>query len=370
MLAKKALSKGKQMSVDERLALIKQVADGGELIGEDELRAMLASGKQLVAYDGFEPSGLAHIPFGLLRAENLKLMQQAGVHFKLWLADYFAFINNKLGGDMNRIKRAGEYFVEVWKACGVDMSKVEIIWASERMDSITYWDRVLKVAKETTLNRTMRATTIMGRKEGDLQTTAQLFYPSMQVSDVFELDVDICQLGLDQRRANILAREVADKLKWKKPVVVSHHMIMGLQGVQPGTDKEDVIIASKMSKSKPESCIYMHDTLTEITTKINKAYCPEKIIEGNPLFDYLKYLIMKRYPTITVKRPVKFGGDWTGTYDELVAVYQAGKLHPMDLKATVVRYMDEMIAPVREYFEKNKKAKALYEEVKQYSITR
>ncbi|MBM3230578.1 tyrosine--tRNA ligase [Candidatus Pacearchaeota archaeon] len=370
MAGKKVTGKRTGLSVDERLALIKQVADGGELIGEEELRVMLASGKQLVAYDGFEPSGLAHIPFGLLRAENIKLLQQADVHVKLWLADYFAFINNKLGGDMHRIQRAGEYFVEVWKACGVDTTKVEIIWASKRMDGITYWDRVLKVAKETTLNRSMRATTIMGRKEGDLQTTAQLFYPAMQVSDVFELDVDICQLGLDQRRANILAREVADKLKWKKPVVVSHHMIMGLQGIQPGANKEEVIIASKMSKSKPESCIYMHDTLAEITTKINKAYCPEKIIEGNPLFDYLNYLIMKRYPVITITRPAKFGGNWKGNYDELVSAYQAGKVHPMDLKATVVRYMDEMIAPVREYFEKNKKAKALYEEVKQYSITR
>src|SRR3989344_4227249 len=169
-------------------------------------------------------------------------MLKAGVHFKLWLADYFAFINNKLGGDMGRIRRAGEYFIEVWKACGIDTDKVEVIWASERMDSIKYWDRVLKIAKETTINRSMRATTIMGRKESDLQSTAQLFYPSMQVSDIFELNVDICQLGYDQRRANILAREVAQKLDWKKPVVISHHMIMGLQGMQPGADREEIIM--------------------------------------------------------------------------------------------------------------------------------
>jgi len=63
---------------------------------------MLESGKTIIAYDGFEPSGLAHIPFGLLRAENIKLMLKAGVKFKLYLADYFAFINNKLGGDFKR----------------------------------------------------------------------------------------------------------------------------------------------------------------------------------------------------------------------------------------------------------------------------
>ncbi len=360
----------KKLSVEERFDLIKKVGEGGEIIGEEELKKMLESGKTIIAYDGFEPSGLAHIPFGLLRAENIKLMLKAGVKFKLYLADYFAFINNKLGGDLKRIKRAGEYFIEMWKACGVDISKVEIIWASEKMDNLEYWDRVLNVAKETTLNRSIRATTIMGRKEGELQSTAQLFYPSMQVSDIFELDVDICQLGLDQRRANVLGREIAAKKKWKKPVIISHHMILGLQGVQQGKNKEEILLTSKMSKSKPETCIYMHDTQKDIERKINKAYCPEKIIEGNPLFDYLKYLIFKRYSKIKISRSEKFGGDLELNYYELEEIYKKGKLHPLDLKKAVSFYLDEMIEPIREYFKKNKKAKKLYEEVKKYSITR
>lgn len=360
----------KRLSAEERFELIKNVAEGGEIIGEEELKEMLSSGKRLIAYDGFEPSGLAHIPFGLLRAENLKLMLKAGINFKLYLADYFAFINNKLGGDLERIKRAGEYFIEVWKACGVDTEKVEIIWASDIMNKLEYWDRVLKIAKETTLNRSVRATTIMGRKEGELQSTAQLFYPSMQVSDIFDLDVDICQLGLDQRRANILGREIANKLKWKKPVVVSHHMILGLQGIQEGANKDEVLMASKMSKSKPETCIYMHDSKEDIKRKINKAYCPEKIIEGNPLFDYLKYLIFKKYEKIKINRPEKFGGDLELNYKELIEIYEGGKLHPADLKNSVAFYLNEMVTPVREYFEKNKRAKELYEEVKRYSITR
>jgi tyrosyl-tRNA synthetase len=233
------------------------------------------------------------------------------------------------------------------------------------MNKLEYWDRVLRIAKETTLNRSMRATTIMGRKEGELQTTAQLFYPSMQVSDIFELDVDICQLGLDQRRANILGREMAEKLKWKKPVVVSHHMILGLQGMQQGADKEEAIIASKMSKSRPESSIYMHDTKEEIQRKIGKAYCPEKIIEGNPLFDYLKYLIFKRYAEVKIERAAKFGGNVVLSCGKLEEAYLKGEIHPLDLKNAVAKYLDEMIEPVRKYFETNKRAKDLYEEVKE-----
>ena len=360
----------RRKELEKRIMLIKSVAEGGELIKEEELRSLLMKKEQPIAYDGFEPSGLAHIPFGLLRAENLKVLLAAGIHFKLWLGDYFAFINNKLGGDLARIKRAGEYFIEMWKACGVDTNKVEIIWASERMNKLEYWDRVLRIAKETTLQRSMRATTIMGRKEGELQSTAQLFYPSMQVSDIFELDVDICQLGLDQRRANILGREIAEKFKWKKPIILSHHMILGLQGMSKGISSEEALIASKMSKSRPESCIYMHDSKDEISKKISGAYCPEKIIEGNPLFDYLRYLIFRRYPRISILRTEQFGGNLTLTYEELVIAFKEGKIHPLDLKRAVAFYLNEMVASVREYFEKNKKAKSLYEEVKSYIPTR
>jgi tyrosyl-tRNA synthetase len=357
------------MDVEKRLELIKSVGEGGEIITEDELKKLLETNDHPAAYDGFEPSGLAHIPFGLLRAENLKNMLKAGVKFNLYLADYFAFINNKLGGDLNRIKRAGEYFIEVWRACGIDTDKVKVIWASELMNKLEYWDRVLRVAKETTLNRSLRATTIMGRKEGELQSTAQLFYPSMQVADIFEIDVDICQLGLDQRRANILGREIAEKLKWKKPVAVHHHMILGLQGLQKGESEDEIMLSSKMSKSKPETCIYMHDTEEDIKRKINKAYCPEKIIPGNPIFDYLKFLIFKRYREIRIERPAKFGGTITVDFNELEKIYEKGKLHPLDLKNATVFYLNEMINPIRKHFEKGK-AKELYEEVKSYSTTR
>jgi tyrosyl-tRNA synthetase len=46
------------------------------------------------------------------------------------------------------------------------------------------------------------------------------------------LQADICQLGMDQRKVNMLAREYCDaaspKIKFK-PVILSHHMLMGLK---------------------------------------------------------------------------------------------------------------------------------------------
>ncbi len=55
---------------------------------------------------------------------------------------------------------------------------------------------------------------------------------------------------MDQRKVNMLAREYCDEVKIKfKPIILSHHMLMGLKKGQP-----------KMSKSDPESAIFMEDT--------------------------------------------------------------------------------------------------------------
>jgi len=360
------------MDNQTRLELVRDV--GEEIITETELKELLQSKDHPIAYDGFEPSGLAHLPFGVFRPLLLKDLLKAGIHFKLLLADSFAWINNKMSGDQTAIRKVGEYFIEVWKAAGVD--NVEFIWASDFFSEKEYWKKVILIAKNTTVNRATRALTIMGRKEGELAETAQYFYPMMQTADIFQLKADICQLGLDQRRANILAREVGPKLSWWKPVVVSHHMLMGLEGVkQPEGYEEnakmDSEISSKMSKSKPSTCIFVHDSDDEIKKKINSAFCPEKQVEGNPVLEYAKHLVFRKYSSMKIERPKKFGGSIEfSSYAELEKSYKEGKLHPMDLKNGVSDYLGEMILPVRRHFEKNKKAKELYEFVKSQQVTR
>ena len=357
------------MDTLKKVELFKEFAE--EIVTEEELKTLFETNPHPIAYDGFEPSGVAPIHFGLLRATNLKNMLKAGIKFKLYLADYFAFINNKLGGNLDDIRTAGEYFIEVWKACGIDIKKADIIWAKDVMDDINYWDKTLKIAKEISLERNLRAVTIMGRKQSEKLSMGQLFYPSMQVTDIFHLNVDICQLGMDQRRANMLARDVAQKLKWKKPVAAHHHILLGLQGLQKMGTEEETLMASKMSKSDPRTCIYMHETYEELKNKINSAYCPAKIEEGNPLLEYCKYLIFRNLKSMKIERPKKFGGNIEfGSYEKLGNAFVKGELHPADLKAGVSDALEKLIKPVREHFEKNKKANKLYNSVKNLQITR
>jgi tyrosyl-tRNA synthetase len=46
-----------------------------------------------------------------------------------------------------------------------------------------------------------------------------------------------------------------------------------------------------MSKSDPESAIFMEDSETDIKTKIKTAYCPPGVIKGNPCADYVKNIV-------------------------------------------------------------------------------
>ncbi|MFC1454539.1 tyrosine--tRNA ligase [Candidatus Undinarchaeota archaeon] len=358
------------MDIEKRIELIKRLPTE-EVIVEEDLRKLLEEKKHPSAYDGFEPSGLLHIGSGLLRAIKLNDMIEAGVEFKLFVADWHAWINQKFGGDLDKIQTVGKYFMEGWKACGVDMKKAEVVWASDLVKDPEYWKTVLDVARRTTLKRMIRAGTIMGRKEDEMLYTGQLFYAAMQATDPFYLGVDICQLGMDQRKVTVLSREIAPALGFKPVVCIHHHLLLGLSGpTRMGKCDLDDVAAGKMSKSIKGSCIYIHDSEDEIKKKINSAYCPEKIADSNPVTELWKYVIFNKFDSWTIKRPDKFGGNLDiQSYSELEKLYGAGDLHPMDLKSATAEALNEILEPVRKHFEAGK-AKELYETVKKFETTR
>ncbi|MBN2454296.1 tyrosine--tRNA ligase [Candidatus Woesearchaeota archaeon] len=358
------------MDTESRLELIKQV--GEEIVTEAELKELLQTKTKPVAYDGFEPSGQVHIAQGILRAINVNKMLKAGIHFKMFAADWHAWANNKLEGNLEKIQTCGDYLVEVWKAAGMDVENLEFVRSSDMVAGQEYWKTVINIARAASLKRIVRCGQIMGRKEDEMLSASQIIYPCMQAADIFTLKADITQLGMDQRKVNMLAREVGPKLGLWKPVVVSHHMLMGLG--EPKTSIDDPTeraIALKMSKSVPDSAIFMTDTEADIKRKIGKAYCPAKITKENPVMEYAKHIIFEKFKELEIKRPEKFGGDVKiESYENLAKVYSSGELHPADLKSAVAGKINEVVSPVRNHFEKNAKAKKLLEQVKSYKVTR
>ncbi|EFO64586.1 Tyrosyl-tRNA synthetase [Giardia lamblia P15] len=363
--------------------LLEKLAD--DIMCPEELHALLHAdeSKRLTCYDGFEPSGRIHIAQGIAKAINVNRLLRSGIDCVFYVADWFAALNNKCDAELSKIQTLGRYFVEVWKACGMlgvskpvvfstgQTASVRFVWASEfiRQNSSSYWMRVMNIARSFTVPRMQRCSTIMGRTEGDDQPISQILYPSMQCADIFELKLDMVEMGLDQRKVNALARDYCDKsaeLKYHKPVILMHHMLLGLVG------------DGKMSKSVPDSAIYMDDSFEEIQRKIMNASCPEPGAEdGNPILEYYKYIVFGAIEQEMVS--IECSGSSVilpydrdnnvvefsqfANYEGLEAAYAEGRITPHVLKSSLVHYIDSLIAPVRTHFESTPELSRLLSDV-------
>jgi tyrosyl-tRNA synthetase len=330
-----------------------------EIITKDDLKILFETNTSPKGYIGVEPSGLFHIGW-IIWVNKLKDLINVGVKMIFLEATWHAWINDKFNGDIKKINICAEYIEHCLRALNVDTSKITFIKADSLIEDKRYWEGVLRIAKSLTLSRIKRAVTIMGRKEDEtIMDFSKLIYPCMQVEDIFYLDLDICLGGMDQRRAHVLAREIAEKYHYKKPIAIHTPILPSLQG-SGRMDSEEKIIEYKMSKSKPETCIFIHDSPEEIKDKINRAYCPPKEIEGNPIIEIAKKIILYNNREVVIERPKKYGGDIIiNSADELISMYSKGELHPLDLKNFVSIELIKMLSNVREYFEKNENAKYL-----------
>ncbi|MDO8459818.1 MAG: tyrosine--tRNA ligase [Nanoarchaeota archaeon] len=377
------------MDNETKFNLIKKNTE--EIMTDEDLKLLLESGTKIKHYIGFEISGKIHLGTGLMCMSKVKDFMDAGIDCSIFLADWHSWINDKLGGDREKIKKiAGGYFKEGLKASlkcfGGDPEKIKFVLGSDLYhNNDDYWSTMIDISKNTTLARMMRSITIMGRKEGESVDFAKLVYPPMQIADIFIQGINLPHAGLDQRKAQVIAREVALKLKTKplldkngkptKPVAVHHHLILGLG--KPTTwpvskeNLQELWSSLKMSKSKPDTCIFIHDSPDEIRRKIKQAFCLEGEIEFNPILDWTKFLIFRNDKAkLEVKRDEKFGGDITyNSYENVERDFKDKKLHPMDLKNAVAEELIKLLEPARKHFEQPK-VKKMLEELEGMIITR
>ena len=332
------------MDVTEKIALITKDPTE-EVVTSEELTNLFNTNAHPKHYIGLEISGFLHLGSLILTCFKINDFIKAGVHCTVFLADWHTFINDKLGGNLETIKKVSEYYASAFKfLCpGIEILQGTKLYESRR----EYWTELIQFAKHMSLPRAMRTLTIMGRSEKDKLDLAQMLYAPMQAVDIHTMDLDIVHAGMDQRKIHMLVREVFPKMKWKVPVAIHHHLLPGLSEPEFTSD-EDSKISSKMSKTKPSSGIFIHDTDEEIQSKIKKAWCPEGVVENNPLLEISKYVIFHEFKEVLVERSPKFGGNVSYTsYSQLESDFAQKKLHPSDLKKTVEIYLIKIILPIR-----------------------
>ena len=361
------------MTTEEKMKLITRNCQ--EVLTEEDLKKLIKSGKQINHYIGFEISGLVHLGTGLMSMGKIADFLKAGVKCRIFLADFHSFLNNKLGGKWEDIRWASEnYFKQALiaslKCFGVDESQVEFISGKDLYEkNPIHWQNFMEIGKQVTLSRNLRSISIMGKKQGNDVDMATLFYPPLQVADIVTMNINLAHAGMDQRKAHVIAREAIKKIpgNHETPVAIHQNLITELTGpdVSKNKNNDGEITAEeslKMSKSKPNSAIFVHDTPEEIRNKIKKAYGPPKETEFNPLLNWVKTLIFwgEEVGEFTIERPEKFGGNKTYTrYTDLVSDYASGELFPLDLKNSLAEWIIKKLEPARKYFENPEMAENL-----------
>jgi tyrosyl-tRNA synthetase len=341
------------LDVEEKLSFAMR-SPTEETVTAGELRKLFEGKEHPTHYIGFEISGLLHLGTLIIAGNKIRDLMAAGVHTKVFLADWHSVINNKLGGDWDRIKAASDYYSEAFRAYAPG---VEVVTGSDLYKgNDDYWKDIIGFSKHVTLNRARRTFTIMGRSMSDTLDVASCLYPSMQAVDIHHLGADIAHAGMDQRKVHMLAREVYPSLGWAPPVALHHHILLGLEKPEAtGLDEDakmDRVISAKMSKSKPRTAIFIHDDAQTIQNKLARAWCPEASAELNPVLELVRYIVFHDFKEFHVDRPAKFGGSVTyGSYEEVEGAYVRRELHPADLKRATASYIDDVVADLRKRFE-------------------
>lgn len=342
-----------------------------EVLTREDLERLVASGTPLKHYIGFEISGKIHLGTGLVCMGKVKDFVDAGVECTIFLADWHSWINDKLGGDRETIRRmAVEYFAEGMRASfrcvGGDPAKLNFVLGTDLYyGNDAYWATLIDVSKNTTLSRMQRSISILGRSEGESTDFAKLIYPAMQVADIFSMGVNIAHAGMEQRKAHVIARDVAKKMRVSplldahghviSPVCVHHPLLLGLKKPNvwppPESDLGDFSSSMKMSKSERNSALFVHDAPDDVRAKVRKAFCPPDNVQFNPLLDWVRKLIFVRDGEFIVRRTAEHGGDLRfSAPEEVDEAFISGRLHAADLKNGVAEWLVETLAPAREAF--------------------
>lgn len=313
----------------DRLELIKRNVQ--EIVTEGELEELLNKKEAPRAYVGYEPSGKIHMGH-VLTVNKLIDLQKAGFEITVLLADVHAYLNKK--GTLEEVRKIADYNRRCFIALGLDEEKTNFVYGSEYQLGAEYMLNVLKLSRAVTLNRARRSMDEVGRAMDD-PTVSQMVYPLMQAIDIVMLGVDIAVGGIDQRKIHMLARENLKSLGFETPICIHTPILLGLDG-------------TKMASSK-DNFISVDDTEEEIYRKFKKAYCKIGDTEENPILALFRYHIFPRYETVIIERPEKFGGNLSyKNYEEMESAFIAESVHPLDLKNSAAKYINEILSPVRE----------------------
>ncbi len=313
-----------------------------EIIREEELQERLGRGS-LRCYVGYEPPPRVHIGW-LVWMLKLRDMQKLGIETLVLEATWHAWINDK--GSFEELEQRKYVVRKVLDKLGVQARYVD---SSEIIQDPEYVKLLLRAAKQVSLDRVRRAVLVMGRAVSEVeQDFSKVLYPLMQAVDALYLNVDFAVGCVDQKYAYLMARDIADKLHLKRPIVLCTPTILGLKisyADSEAFDEQEIAALYKMSHARPDDAIFLDDSPELVKQKVSSAYCPPREINLNPVLRIVKHILLPyfgRLEIVTEKERVEITEQ-----KELEELYVRGIVRPEDLKRVCIEYLTKLLEDLR-----------------------
>ncbi|KAI5161387.1 tyrosyl-tRNA synthetase [Nematocida ausubeli] len=316
-----------------------------EVLGGDKLQSILKT-RDLKVYWGTAPTGKIHIGYFVPIAKIADFLR-AGCEVTILIADLHAALDN-LKAPIDLIEKRAEYYEVVIKAMLVSVEapieKIRFVRGTEYQYNKEYVLDMHKLSMVVSVNDAKRAGSEVV-KQTDNPLLSGLVYPGMQALDEQYLGVDAQFGGVDQRKIFIYAEDVMPKLGYEKRIHLMNQMVPSLSD-------------GKMSSSDAQSKIGLEDTNAQIKKKVLAAFCEERNIQQNPVLTFIGKFVFNTFlrgPAPEFKVVIK-KLDAVRTYESLEKLagdFAEGVIHPLDLKASLVDYLVDLISPVREVIQKH-----------------
>ncbi|EDW73324.1 uncharacterized protein Dwil_GK17487 [Drosophila willistoni] len=314
-----------------------------ETLGEDKLNAILKE-RDLKIYWGTATTGKPHVAYFVPMSKIADFLK-AGCEVTILFADLHAYLDN-MKAPWSLLELRTQYYEQVIKSMlrsiGVPLEKLRFVKGSDYQLSKEYTLDVYKLTSVVTQHDAKKAGAEVV-KQVEYPLLSGLLYPGLQALDEEYLKVDAQFGGVDQRKIFTFSEKYLPQLGYEKRIHFMNPMVPGLAG-------------GKMSSSEEDSKIDLLDSPANLKKKLKKAFCEPGNIADNGLLSFVKHVLFSLFAEgegFEVKRVPDHGGDVTFlNYADLEQYYAENKLHPGDLKASVEKYINRLLDPIRKDFEK------------------
>merc|ERR1712098_143052 len=334
---------GNDMTVAEKMALIQRNLQ--ETLGEDRIQEVLKT-RDLKVYWGTATTGKPHIAY-FVAMSKLADFLAAGCEVTVLFADLHAYLDN-MKAPWELLKLRTEYYEASIKAMltsiGVSLDKLRFVRGTDYQLSKEYTLDMYRLSSVVTEHDARKAGAEVV-KQVSHPLLSGLLYPGLQALDEQYLGVDAQFGGVDQRKIFTYAEKYLASLGYAKRAHLMNPMVPGLTG-------------AKMSSSEEDSKIDLLDSKESVKKKLKKAFCEPGNIADNGVLSFCKYVIFPvalKGQNFTINRAPDNGGDASfSNFEELEQAFGKEEIHPGDLKASVEKYLNGLLEPIRQTFEEPK----------------